>query len=532
MNKIIKFTIIIILFCQDFTTCGQNKESNPYCFIMEEYNDKKSNSFQFTTIPIIEMQAISKLTIDSIKNSNNNGNRAFQFAYSFKTNIDIKEESKIDSLEHGILYLIGIKSPEAKSLNLIFSKFNIPMGAQLYIFNKEKNGLLGAFTNLDTKSHEKLAVRPLLGDMLFIEYFEPYSKNSNGSIILGKVNHDFIGIHGIHSRDEDFGNSGDCEVDINCAEGNNWQTEKRAVCKIIVDGTALCSGTLVNNTNNDGRPFLLTAHHCICDQATAENSTYIFNYESPTCGGVDGSVAQDIDGADLIATFGDTDFTLLELSEALPQNYNIYFAGWDRNVGQSANGVGIHHPMGDVKKISTYTDATVDAECVVNHPVGDVCDLDLTRPNNDYYKVIFAETAPGHHGVTEGGSSGSPLFNNNHRIIGQLFGFDCAGPMCDDPGSDESCYGKLSSSWNGGGTDATRLRNWLDPSNTTTELPGLRLIRNTTVNSNTPASGDIVRFDNVNVQNGANVNVDFEVRFRTSGTFNVPAGSTIRIRSN
>ena len=527
MKNILKISIVIILFCQNFSVFSQDKENTPYCFKMEEYNDKKSNSFQFKAIPIIEMRAINKSTIDSIKNDNNYGKRAFQFAYSFKTNIDILKESKIDSLEQGILYLIGIKSTGAKSLNLIFNNFNIPLGAQLYIFNKEKNDLLEAFTNSNNKNNKKLAIRPLLGDMLFIEYFEPYSKKTHGSIILGKVNHDFIGIY---SRDEDYGNSGDCEVDINCAEGNNWQTEKRAVCKIIIDGTGLCTGALVNNTNNDGRPFLLTAHHCICDEATAESSVFIFNYESPTCDGVDGSIAQDIDGAGLIATFGDTDFTLLELSEALPQNYNIYFAGWDRNVGQSPNGVGIHHPMGDVKKISTYTDATVDAECVVDHPVGDVCDLDLTRPNNDYYKVIFSETAPDHHGVTERGSSGSPLFNNNHRIIGQLFGFDCDGPMCADPGSDESCYGKLSSSWTGGGTNTTRLRNWLDPANTTTALGGLRFIRNVTINANTPASGDIVRLENVTVQGGANILIDINERFEATGTFNAPVGSTLEIR--
>jgi len=159
MKNILKISIVIILFCQNFSVFSQDKENTPYCFKMEEYNDKKSNSFQFKAIPIIEMRAINKSTIDSIKNDNNYGKRAFQFAYSFKTNIDILKESKIDSLEQGILYLIGIKSTGAKSLNLIFNNFNIPLGAQLYIFNKEKNDLLEAFTNSNNKNNKKLNIK-------------------------------------------------------------------------------------------------------------------------------------------------------------------------------------------------------------------------------------------------------------------------------------------------------------------------------------------------------------------------------------
>ena len=61
-------------------------------------------------------------------------------------------------------------------------------------------------------------------------------------------------------------------------------------------------------------------------------------------------------------------------------------------------------------------------------------------------------------GTTEPGSSGSPLFSPEQRIVGQLHG---GGAACGNNLSD--WYGRLAVSWNAGGTAATRLRDWLDP---------------------------------------------------------------------
>jgi hypothetical protein len=76
----------------------------------------------------------------------------------------------------------------------------------------------------------------------------------------------------------------------------------------------------------------------------------------------------------------------------------------------------------------------------------------------------------------------------------------------------------------------TRLQNWLDPVNTSTEIAGLRFIRNTTINSNTSSSGDIVKFENVLIQSGANIVIEINEKFEAIGTFDAPVGSTLDIR--
>jgi hypothetical protein len=67
-------------------------------------------------------------------------------------------------------------------------------------------------------------------------------------------------------------------------------------------------------------------------------------------------------------------------------------------------------------------------------------------------------------GVTEPGSSGSPLYDAAGRFIGQLHGGASACGATGDNLSD--IYGRFSVSWTGGGTNSTRLSNWLDAGNT------------------------------------------------------------------
>ena len=184
-----------------------------------------------------------------------------------------------------------------------------------------------------------------------------------------------------------------------------------------------------------------------------EKSVFIFNYESPSCNGYDGSQSQSIAGANLKATKFASDFTLLELFKKPLSTYTPFYAGWDRNDAQGAGGAGIHHPSGDVKKISTYN---------IVPPNSINCFND--RPNENFYKITWIAT-PNGHGVTEGGSSGSPLFNSDRRIIGQLYGPGyCSNFNCSDPANDISNYGKIFASWNGNSANQ-RLRDWLNPEN-------------------------------------------------------------------
>lgn len=382
------------------------------------------------------------------KNADINENEIFIYATHFDCDVDVKKVAITDSLRTGILYRCAIESHTAYSISVVFDEFTIPDGAKLFLYDSEYKQLLGAFTSNNNKPNKIFAIAPIFAEKIIIEYFEPYFADFLGEVHIGQVHHGFIDISETVNSIYD----GTCEVDINCSEGSNWQTEKHAVCRIVF-GDTLCSGALINNTKFDGKPYCLTANHCISTEANAAICIFYFNYEHSRCGGGSANSSQTLSGATLRAHNNYSDFSLLELLEIPNVTYSPYWAGWDRNTEHGAGGVGIHHPLGLPKKISTYDIEPKTTSC--------------RYPYSNYYMIDeWKETEYGY-GVTEGGSSGSPLFNNKHRIIGQLYG-GCGAhnSNCDDPANDYSIYGKFHLSWEYGTNANSRLKEWLDPNNT------------------------------------------------------------------
>lgn len=272
---------------------------------------------------------------------------------------------------------------------------------------------------------------------------------------------------------EDFGDSQFCEVNINCSEGNNYQDIKNSVVRILTKvGNAYfwCTGSLVNNTAFDHTPYLLTAEHCamnangsvFSDPADIADWEFYFHYEGPNCANPtsQGNLANNkITGAVMRARSNDnggdhgSDFLLLELdlsfnNGSFPSNITPFYAGWNRMDVAPSNGVTIHHPEGDIKKIST-SNQTANSSTYGG-----------TVPNT-HWEVIWTQTANGH-GVTEGGSSGGPYLNSNKEITGTLTGgyADCLDNNVPD------YYGKFYYHWDqNGNTPDRRLKDWLDPIN-------------------------------------------------------------------
>ncbi|UXI65858.1 proprotein convertase P-domain-containing protein [Tahibacter amnicola] len=345
-----------------------------------------------------------------------------------------------------------VASPGAQALEFQFSRLRLPKGAVLTLRGADDSAVRTITADDLANPYFRTAYVP--GERVTLQLDVTQDARYFVEMALESVTHAYrlpFGQEGMAIR------SASCNVDVACTSGNQTQNQIASVGHYtFLDGglSYVCTGTLMANTSMDGRPFFLTANHCLEQEVVADTVVVYWNYESATCR-VPGSAASGTalgkiyathtqSGATLRATYGPTDFTLLELDTDAPRNALPFFAGWDRSAGMPTSTYTIHHPNGDEKRISRDYNAPAPSGYYLAANVG-----------SSHIRVADWDS-----GTTEGGSSGAPLFNPSGRVIGQLHGGNAA---CGNNSPD--WFGRLAESWIGGGNAGSRLRDWLDPIN-------------------------------------------------------------------
>ncbi|MFO7789979.1 MAG: PKD domain-containing protein, partial [Bacteroidales bacterium] len=382
----------------------------------------------------------------------------YRVAVVMDVDFNMQNAGTWDILEDGTkIWRLRITSEDAKALSLHYNKFSLPEGSSLFLYNENQAQVAGAFTALNNPGPDRrFSTRIIQGETTTLEYIQPPHVTDEPELDIYKLSYFYRGIDGLvgyykQEKITGFGNSGDCNVNVNCPEGNNWQDEKGGVALIYMPSVGgMCTGSLVNNTAEDGTPYFLTAYHCGGDQSDQDQWEFYFNFESPDCSDPASEPSyDDIIGADMIAggsDSGGTDFLLLELLTDPPASYGVFFNGWDRTDVAANIGIGIHHPSGDIMKISRSEALSIAS---------------WTGGMTDGHWELTWQSTTTDWSVTEGGSSGSPVFDENtKRIVGTLSG---GGASCTNQSAPDY-YGRFDLHWeDNGGTDSDQLAPWLDP---------------------------------------------------------------------
>ncbi len=387
----------------------------------------------------------------------------------------------------GSLWRLRISMEDAKAISINYHNFFIPDGGKVFLYNELENHVIGAFTSAYNYENQIRATQMIEGSTITIEYYAPAGVAETPIIELKEVVYYYRGVEEFiapyMNKDANLvqEKAMSCEVDVACSESSGWGEQVDAVVHYVFSQGAnsyVCSASMINNTAQDCTPYILTAWHCGEPDAGDNISTWTWywNYQKTSCstGNLNSSDpskgSQSMTGGTVVASSGNgtlynppgtsqvagSDFYLVELNSIPPASYNAFYAGWDRTENGSNSGVGIHHPAGSAKKISTYTTTLQD---------GNFNQAGATT----HWSVLWAATTNGN-GVTEGGSSGSPIFDSNGRIIGQLSG---GGSACTVGGAGtgtgptvRDVYGKMFYNWDQCGTAAAaQLAPWLDPTN-------------------------------------------------------------------
>ena len=352
----------------------------------------------------------------------------------------------------------ALQSQGALALILLFDAFNLPEGSALYAYTPDGAQVKGAYTRQSGIPAGEFTIGPLRGDIAVLEYRIPAGADRTDSPFhLNRVDY-------AYNRDqldgpEDFGNGLACHINVNCPLGANWQTEKKGIGRILMvfsNGAGWCSGSLIANTAQSGTPYFLSADHCqlIGNSPNFNQWVFDFDYEATGCTNPAAEpTAKSVLGCERIAFRTETDVLLLKLNP-IPANYGLYFNGWNRaNNATVSRSTFVHHPRGDIKKISTDTVAAIVFAQTLDW--GGVFGV---SPPNTHWRIRPQL------GTFEPGSSGSPMFDQNKRIVGQLHGGSWnASNQCI---ATAVYFGMFNLSWDQGATPQSRLREWLDPGNT------------------------------------------------------------------
>lgn len=455
-NRIVFSMILLVLFIQG-TNAQISYGGEPLTFTSSLL--KSSSTIEFIEMPPFHPDSllVPEGAIDEEMRT------SFSFAHKYYTNIRKGVDGTETLLPDGTkLWQVGILSQGAYSINLLFTEFDIPPGGKLFLYNTDRTHVIGSFDHRNNSPKKILPIRPVAGEAIIIEYSEPADAEYEGRLTIGEVNHDYRDI-----LNSDFlkrepavdQSSYSCMPDVWCAEVD--ETIVRSSVLLMINGTTACSGTMINNTENDETPYLLTAVHCLNPTATfPQNEDYyieragtiitFFNYNRPVCGStMKGTENMSVAIAHPKAIIERKDIALLELQEKPPVYYNVYYAGWNR--ASSANNppyTNIHHPAGGLKKYGRVDQALALSTWAMSQ-----------FDSNSHWRV------PGWTiGSTHEGSSGSALFDRDNLIIGSLTGGSSACNSA-NPNHQSDYFSALYKGWETG-DPANQLKTYLDPNQT------------------------------------------------------------------
>lgn len=390
---------------------------------------------------------------------------------------------------------VEVSTPDAVHLNFGFKRFQLPPSAELSIESLDGKHRQGPWRHADNPATGQLWTQVLPDKGAAIVLRVASAEKALVDVELSRVGHGYTGF-GFTAK---HCKSGACNTDVAClGDTDPWNENRRSVAAITLGGTDNCTGSLVNNTAGNRRLLFATATHCGITTANVASLLAYFNYESPTCR-TPGSTASGtpvprpnttLAGLAFVAATNNpfagstpantrSDWTLLELASSPTQgSLNLFWSGWDRRPppttctapgtpsGTAGLCASIHHPGVDEKRI-TFVEVPMTLDNISGATgVHWQANWDPTPPILPNVPAPQPTTLPP--SVTEPGSSGSPLYNANRRLVGVLSG----GPSaCGATGANlRDQYGGLFHAWEGVGTATTRMRDHLDPGGTNVEF--------------------------------------------------------------
>ena len=343
--------------------------------------------------------------------------------------------AKWTAVAGGFAAQASMTSPQAGAIRIGMDLLNVPADVEMVFFGSDApDRLVGPIRVGDIKDRSVTWWSPITdGETQTVEFFSR-SREGTVPVRLTAASHVFTSASsGFTKRTQDIGDSGACNVDIRCSSLQGSQAflnARNAVAQMVFNDTTsvyLCTGTLLNDTSTSTQiPWFFSANHCFDNdnlpvktaaqmQSVANTLNTLWFFEAQSCSSkAVPPYVQLFNGAQFIYNNPKADVLFVRLNDAAPSG--AFFSAWSANaLSTGSNVITIHHPEGDLKKVSE----------------GSV--IGLTNP-----PVVSGTTIPFSEvryssGTTEGGSSGAGLFTydgSQYLLRGGLWG---GSALCSNP---------------------------------------------------------------------------------------------------
>lgn len=182
----------------------------------------------------------------------------YRFGKSFDVNFGLKD-GKWQKTDSTMVWSLKISSDNAYSLNFTFSELFLPQGGKLYVYNEDGSMVYGPVTDRQNKHGTTFLTDIIQGESVIISISVPKERQPLVKLTIQNVIHGYKNLFGFLSLEK---SAQSCEKDVACYP--LWNDQSDGVVQILLaSGDALCSGSLLNNTAQDFKPYILTAFHCI-----------------------------------------------------------------------------------------------------------------------------------------------------------------------------------------------------------------------------------------------------------------------------
>jgi hypothetical protein len=347
----------------------------------------------------------------------------FRFAYATDVNFNTVNSGRWTNLDNGDrVWVLGMKSEIALSLNITFSEFMIPDGGKVYIYNNSRTDFIGPLTYRNNSDGTSLTTLPVSGNEIVIEYYEPYAFRGDGVLEISSVSQAYKSLESASNA------ATSCIYSL--PENQNDKTlsdiSSSVLLMLVDNGQRVATGTLVNNTQNDGTPYFVTSSASL--MGDPNSWVFVFGLNNENCSSNSSSQSdvacwdKALTGAVILAQDAPSGMALLQISNRPKTSWGVYYAGWSGQPTSTDHFACIQQAFGINQSMALYS-GVLQA--------------------SDWNGLQAAEIGAWSQGNTFVGSVGSPMFNDSGLFCGVLVG---GNSSCDTDGSDYVAL--LSSAWN------------------------------------------------------------------------------------